>query len=111
MNGVKWFEVQSTASNEINWRRVISFLYAEIDIEADLQFRAFLNAPKEYRWFAIDSDGRGFVYRNKPILDAHNNWLNEEFSGDICNVGASIGVGLFLQYAELFGKILIERKD
>ena len=84
---------------------------AEIDIEADLQFRAFLNAPKEYRWFAIDSDGRGFVYRNKPILDAHNNWLNEEFSGDICNVGASIGVGLFLQYAELFGKILIERKD
>ena len=85
--------------------------YAKIDIEADLQFRAFLNTPKEYRWFAIDSDRRGFVYRNKPILDAHNNWLNEEFSGDICNVGASIGVGLFLQYAELFGKILIERKD
>lgn len=72
-----------------------------IDTLADLQFRLFLNAPKEYRWGAIDKDGEGYVYRNKPAL-------NEEWWSKIED---ALSVGLFPQYTDEWDKILVEREE
>lgn len=96
------------------------FYNYEIDIEADLQYRAFINAPKEYKWFAINQDGSGSVFQNKPeYLPAGR--LSAEGSGMWCTKSSdmsmdsfrpfSICVGLFLQYKHLHKEILIERKD
>lgn len=87
------------------------FYNYEIDIEADLQYRAFINAPKEYKWFAIDKDGTGHVFVDKPILEKRR-YLGGEIEAweDVESEGI-IGVGMFQQYKHLYKEILIERKE
>jgi len=94
--------------------------YIEIDIEADLQFRAFLNAPKEYRWFAINEDGIGKVFIHYPEcipagrLSAERSglWITKRENMSCDSIRPfSICVGRFDQYKHLWKEILIERKD
>lgn len=71
-----------------------------IDITADLKFRLFLNAPADCKWGAIDSDGSGYVFTDKPSYDGEV-WFNE---GIFCTE-----VGMFPQYAHMGNRTLVER--
>lgn len=36
-------------------------------------------APEWARWFAVDSDGSGFYFEERPDINEHNEWYS--FSG------------------------------
>ena len=93
------------------------FFDFEIDVYRDIQARAFRNAPDEYKWFAIDPDGLGYVFENKPecsisLLTGEIGWHPQE--EDIRQVNrvypAKIRVGVFEQYKPFYQDILIERE-
>jgi len=79
---------------------------AEIDIEADLQFRAFLNATKEYKWFHMDEGGYGYVVKDKPEFDKVSQFWRNKPDGEL----GGLQVGQFSIYQPLWKDILIERK-
>lgn len=72
-----------------------------IDTIADLRFRMFLNAPKNMKWGAIDKDGVGTVFEERPSKGIKQ-W---EIAGS-----DYLQVGHFPQYADEWDKILIERE-
>ena len=80
-----------------DWDIICNFV---IDTVADLRFRMFLNAPEDYRWGAVDKDGEGYVYKNKPVLGEE--WWSK--------LEDALSVGLFPQYADEWQNILIERE-
>lgn len=84
--------------------------FATIDIISDIKFRAFINAPKEYKWFAIDEDSIGHVFIHEPKLytrDIHGIGLVDEWSDGSERGGFQ--VGYFEQYQKYYKDIVIER--
>ena len=72
-----------------------------INVEEDLRFRLFLNAPEGYDWGAVDSNGSGYVYEEEPDLEDAEMW---NYDGD------GRFVGSFPQYKDIWKETLVRRK-
>lgn len=76
-----------------------------------MQYRAFINAPGEYDWFAIDENGTGHVFKNEPeLILRHYHYTGDEEEWDDNSGLGGYQVGNFSQYIKWYKDIKIKRR-